>query len=190
MNTQTRSSDRGIAIAIVAFALFVTGAVFANAASIFDIEFPIQELGNCGNRLECKAYCDDPAHEDACHSFAAKYGLGSTHAEVDGRIEAAIGDGGPGGCAENTDTPRASCEAYCNVSGHMRECVAYAKEHGLMEADELEEAEKVIAALDSGVPLPRQCTDARACKEVCENPSNVETMRSCFVFAEAAGLLP
>ncbi len=190
MNTQILSSDRSVAIALVAVALFVSGGIFANAASIFDVEFPIPELGNCADRLECKAYCDDPANEEACHVFAAKYGLGEARAEVDDRIEEAIGDGGPGGCAENTNTPRASCEAYCSLSAHMRECVLYAKSHGLMEADELEEAEKVIAALDSGVPLPKECTDARSCKAVCENPSNVETMRSCFAFAERAGLLP
>jgi len=59
-----------------------------------------------------------------------------------------------------------------------------------MSGEELEEAEKVLEALDSGVELPAACTDERSCKDTCDNPPDVETARQCFEFAEAAGLLP
>ena len=59
-----------------------------------------------------------------------------------------------------------------------------------MDRRELQEAEKVVSALKRGAKLPPQCTDARACKAVCEDPKDIETARACFEFGKEAGLLP
>jgi len=195
MTTKILLNKRLFAVFVLAFALFFLWSGTARAASVFDIMFPVTELGGCEDREACKAYCDEPSHEDQCRAFAEKYGLsGGTG---DGRdtddhdkFAVILEDGGPGGCARGTDTPFRSCENYCNASANMRECVSYAKQHNLMERHELEDAEKVIRALDSGVPLPAACSDARSCGEICEAPGDVATMRQCFVFAKAAGLLP
>ena len=172
-------------------ALFISAASIAFALSVFDIEFPIPELGNCADKTECKAYCDDSANADACQAFARKYGLGGgVEPEGDNRLRQIEEDGGPGGCATDEGDPFGSCEEFCGKQENMRVCVAYAKEHGLMDARELAEAEKVIKALDGGAKLPAACKDERSCKATCEEPKDVETARSCFEFAEKAGLLP
>lgn len=192
MNTRILSNSHLPAALLIGAALFISGALIAQASSPFDIEFPIPELGNCATQTECKTYCDNEAHEDACRLFAEKHGLGGDR-EDDGddeKFTVALKDGGPGGCALKGGDPLRACETFCNQAANMRECVAYAKSHDLMDTRDLEEAEKVIRALDSGVPLPAACSDVNSCKDVCENPKDVATMRQCFAFAASAGLLP
>lgn len=192
MNTKILSNNHLLAALLIGVALFISGVLIAQASSPFDIEFPIPELGSCATQTECKAYCDNSAHEDACRAFAESHGLGSSadDRDDDERFTEALKDGGPGGCALQGGDPLRACETFCNQAANMRQCVAYAKTHNLMDARDLEEAEKVIRALDSGVPLPAACSDAHSCKEVCEEPKDITTMRQCFAFAESAGLLP
>ena len=175
------------------FAVAITLATTAYAKSIFDIEYPIAELGGCTDKTLCKAYCDDSLNQEACENFAASYGVGSVKEKQKERIsrkELAVKDGGPGNCAANTDDPEKSCRAYCDIPGHMNECVAYGKSRGLLKGRDLEEAEKVMKALESGVALPEGCTSGESCKQMCEEPKNVGIARACFTFAEKAGLLP
>jgi len=189
---QTLSNSRALIFAALLGGGFVIGALYATPAgaeSIFDIEFPIAELGGCEDRLACKAYCNEPSNQDACVAFAKRYGLGG-HAEAEAKVNQIVEDGGPGGCAAESDNPAVACKAYCDISDHIEECVAYAKEHSLMAADELAEAEKVVGALKRGAKLPPQCANAKSCKQVCEDPDDIATARACFEFGKEAGLLP
>ncbi|MBI3634026.1 MAG: hypothetical protein HY228_00185 [Candidatus Yonathbacteria bacterium] len=175
------------------FAIVATLATTAYAKSIFDIEYPIAELGGCADKTSCKAYCNVSENQEVCENFAASYGVGNAKEKQQERAtrkELTVKDGGPGNCAANADDPEKSCRAYCDISGHMNECVAYGKSHGLLKGRELEEAEKVVNALASGVALPEGCTSGESCKQMCEEPKNVGIARACFAFAEKAGLLP
>lgn len=172
---------------LLALALFVVPVA---ASSPFDIEFPIPELGGCAEKNACKTYCEDSANHDACFAFAAKHGLGASKEEVDETLKELEKDGGPGGCAQNAANPAIACKQYCDDASRIEECVAYAKDHNLMDRQELAEAEKVVAALKRGAKLPPQCTDARSCKETCEDPKDLATARACFEFGKEAGLLP
>lgn len=192
MNTKILSNSLKIisrAMIVLAMTLVATFVVQANSSA--DITFPVAELGNCADKTACKTYCSDSLHRDVCEAFAEQHNLGGGHGENNAqKLKAVEEDGGPGGCARDAEDPRSSCETYCAQREHMRMCVAYARDHGLMDDDELGDAEKVLKALDSGVKLPAACTDERSCKETCENPKDIETARQCFAFAEAAGLLP
>src|SRR3989344_7235130 len=55
--------------------IFLGFSAFASAASIFDITYPIDELGGCASQQECKTYCDDLANKDSCLAFAEKNGF-------------------------------------------------------------------------------------------------------------------
>ncbi len=179
-----------VALAITAFAVF-TSATYAK--SIFDIEFPIVELGGCKDKVECKAYCAVEKNQNACENFAASYGIGNAvekQKERQVRSEVIAKDGGPGNCALNKANPETSCRAYCGERNNMSECVAYAKASGLMKGRELEDAEKVIKALQGGLALPEGCTDEKSCRQTCEEPKNVGIARACFAFAEKVGILP
>ena len=168
-------------------ALFI--ALSAGALSPFDIEFPIPELGNCADKGACKAYCDDEENAEACQTFAEYHGF-SSKSEVNERVRKIEEDGGPGGCARDEKNPVRACKRYCDDTAHIEECVGYAKREGLMEGEELEEAEKVVAALRRGVKLPPQCKNAESCRAVCEDPSDLAVARACFEFGKESGLLP
>lgn len=169
-------------------AVLYAGSAFAQTPA--NIIFPVAELENCASKEDCHAYCDLPEHFGACRAFAKKHNLRDDSGRGEDRFDVILRDGGPGQCAVGADDPHESCRSYCDSASNMRECVAYAKTHGLMRDEELAEAKKILAALDRGVPLPTACTDKTSCKAVCEAPPNVEAARQCFVFAEAAGLLP
>ncbi len=193
MNTKILLNKRvsiTVALVIVAFSV-ITSATYAK--SIFDIEFPIAELGSCKDKVECKVYCAVAENQDACENFAASYGIGNAvekRKERQVRGEAIARDGGPGNCALNTTNPETSCRAYCGTLGNMSECVAYGKEHGLMKGRKLDDAENVVKVLQGGLLLPAGCTDEKSCKQTCEEPQNVGIARACFAFAEKAGILP
>lgn len=188
-----------ITIVVVAF----VGAAFSStrAASVFDITFPIPELGSCADRAACKEYCNDAANQSACQSFAEAHGLtvrtqsnseteSQSNTAGDDKLQAIQKDGGPGKCATGASDPEKTCRAYCNATAHIPECVAYGKSHGFLKGDQLAQAEKVAAALKSGVALPQGCTDQQSCEETCHNPTSLDQARSCFAFAKAADLLP
>lgn len=179
----------------------VSASVFA-ASSVFDITYPIPELGSCADRLACKAYCNDAVNQSVCEVFAQDHGIivrpatpppsgGQGEGQNQGTaLQSLEQDGGPGQCASGAADPQASCRAYCDASAHIQECVQYGKDHGLLKGDQLSQAEKVAAALKRGIPLPSGCTDQASCKQTCESPSSLDQAKSCFAFGKAAGLLP
>ncbi len=154
---------------LIFFAGFLGLALYASALSIFDIEFPIPELGNCADKAECKAYCDNPAHGEACLAFAKKYGL-ADEATVK-RAEAAE-EGGPGGCKGAQE-----CRAYCEDSSHEDECIDFAVAKGFMTKEDAERIRK---------PGPGGCR-ARQCEQYCSDPAHEN---ECFDYAVANGLIP
>src|SRR3989338_4458015 len=184
MKIRSNKTSKKIFLLSATFSLLFASYVYAQS----EIKFPVAELGNCGSKEECRAYCDEDKNFPACRAFAKKHKLQAS--EQGEKFEAIEKDGGPGSCAKNSDDPEGACHAYCNISAHMKECVAYAKTHNLMENEELEEAEKVLRALDAGAKLPAGCENKESCEKMCGEPANVSIMRECFAFAEAAGLLP
>jgi len=162
-----------IILSIGVFTLAVT-AVMANP--FLEIEYPVEELGNCQNREECKLFCDSPENSDACFSFAKQAGLISQE-KVD-KIERMKDIVGPGGCVGEQE-----CKLYCETIDHMNECIIFAEENGLADGLELEEMKKVAGALKQGIRPP--CNSKRECDEICHKPENIE---KCMEFEEAAGL--
>lgn len=143
-----------------------------------EIEYPIQELGNCENRAECKAYCDVPENLEACLLFAERIGMVS---KEDAEIARRLGNKtGPGGCQGMDE-----CEAYCDNIDNIEECLAFAEENDIVPQRELEEMRKVAAAVSQGIKPP--CNSKRECDAICHKP---EHMEKCIEFAEAAGFMP
>lgn len=167
---------RSIFLSVVA--LFLAGAVHATTES--DIQFPIAELGGCKSEDACFAYCEEPAHFEACYAFGTTNGL--IEEEIDPEMIEAIAEGqGPGGC-----TSPVSCDAYCSDSNHIVECISFAEKNGLMNDEELAEAKQVVVAIESGTSLPGGCTNKNACEAYCDDTNHIE---ECIAFAEAAGFI-
>lgn len=165
----TRYTSYSIVVAaVLGAALFAAGG--AQAASLFDIEFPIQELGGCADKEACKAYCDGAGHGAECLAFAKKHGL--VDEKTAAKAEAVQTVGGPGGCKSADE-----CKVYCDDSSHETECVEHAVANGFMTRAE---ADRVLK------PGPGGCR-GRACQTYCNDPAHQE---ECFEYAAANGLIP
>lgn len=155
----------------------------ATDSSVASVQFPIAELGNCQDKTSCKAYCDDPAHADACLAFATAHHLMSEQ-EVNiakkfltGQIQ------GPGGC-----TSKSSCEHYCSDMSHLNECLAFAQKNNITppgSQDQLEKAKKIQAAIQAGLKPP--CTSEDSCQTFCQQ--STDNMKSCIEFGQKSGIL-
>lgn len=168
-----------VGVGIVASAFIVVNFAFAQVAEDA-VQFPVAELGNCGNKEECKAYCDEPENMEACISFAEKNGLMPPEEIETAKKFLSAGAKGPGGC-----TGKESCQVYCDDIDHIDECVAFAERTGLLPPDELAEAKQVQSAIARGVKPP-PCRGKESCDAYCENPDN---MKECVAFGEASGFL-
>lgn len=145
-----------------------------------NIAYPVQELNNCKDEADCRAYCDLPKNIEACVAFGEKNNL-LTPAEVQtAKKFIAAGGKGPGGCSE-----KKSCEAYCDSIDHIDECVKFSEENNLMSPAELAEAKQVQAAIKRGVKPPA-CSNKSSCDVYCEAPENME---ECVAFGIEAGFI-
>ena len=160
-------------------AVIVTNGAFAQTAEDA-IQFPVAELGNCGDKDACKTYCDDADHIDACLAFAEKNNLMSEDEINIAKKFIEAGNEGPGGC-----TGKNECQAYCDDINHIDACITFAEKAGMLPPEELAEAKQVQAAIARGVKPPA-CGGKKACDAYCEDPSN---MKECITFGEAAGFL-
>ena len=181
----------------VTFLTFVGSALFAQEK----ITYPVVELGDCASKEECRAYCDDSAHRDACAAWARAHGIATNESRT-----------GPGGC----DSYEA-CRTYCRERSHMEECVLFAVSEGRMGE---EQADKVLRSLRGDVDIPRvkppqvrapkvevepsvdrekvqqllkdqkgpgACDSVSACESYCNDPVHED---ECFAYAVEHDLLP
>jgi len=139
--------------------------------------------GSCRGQEECDAYCDEINHLPECLAFAEKYDLMPPDELAEARkIAQALEQGftPPNNCRSKED-----CDVYCSQPANMKECITFAKAAGLIPPEELEEVEKVLAAIEQGV-MPPPCGGRDACDEYCSLPEHLE---ECITFAEAAGFM-
>ncbi|MEK9171744.1 MAG: hypothetical protein AAB782_00705, partial [Patescibacteria group bacterium] len=125
---------------------------------------------------ECRDYCESPANRDECISFAEKNGLiRPEEAERFRKFKEIEEKGGPGGCKGE------ECRTYCEDESHQDECFVFAKEHGLIEEEEIENYEAGLKIREkikeSGGP--GGCTSERECHDYCSDISHVE---ECVIF--------
>ena len=139
--------------------------------------------GGCTTKESCNEYCDGMNHIDECISFAEKNNLlSSGELQEAKKVQAAIKKGiKPPNCNNKKE-----CDAYCESSDHMEECITFGMETGFLQGQELENAKKMLQAIKSGV-TPPNCKGKDACDEYCSNPDHME---ECINFSIAAGMMP
>ncbi len=138
--------------------------------------------GGCSGKGACSTYCDNITHIDECVAFAEKNGLmSSKELEEAKKVQSAIAKGvKPPACGNKKE-----CDVYCEDSNHMEECINFGVAAGFIQGKELEDSQKMLAAIKRGVkPLP--CKGRKACDEYCGNPDNMEV---CVNFASEAGFM-
>lgn len=138
--------------------------------------------GGCTSKDLCESYCDDISHINECIAFAEKSGILSPAELAEAKqVQAAIAKGiQPPPCGN-----KKACDSYCNEPGNMKVCISFAEAAGFLSGKELEEAKKMISAIDKGaVPLP--CRGKEECDAYCSQPGNME---ACITFSVAAGFM-
>ncbi|MEK7181086.1 MAG: proline-rich domain-containing protein [Patescibacteria group bacterium] len=145
------------------------------------VTYPVAELGNCGSKAECKAFCDNPANINACVAFAKNKGLmNESEARRAEKFSQSLQSGKtPGNCA----TPE-ECKSYCEDVSRIEECLAFAEENDLADPD-LQEGKKIRDYLKTGGKMPGGCTSKNSCETYCEDFAHIE---ECMSFSEKAGL--
>ncbi|MDP2909634.1 MAG: hypothetical protein Q8N69_01000 [bacterium] len=159
--------------------IVATLLLFAGNALAQEIQYPIEKLGSCQSKNDCKLFCDKDENLEVCVSFAEKNNLMSSEEAVLAR-KINSGEDSPGGCKN-----KKSCQSYCDDIANIDECVTFAEKNNLMGLDELQEAKKVQQAIKRGVKPP-PCKNKKSCDIYCENPENMEV---CITFAAEAGFI-
>jgi len=138
--------------------------------------------GGCAGQDSCEAYCNDISHIDECVSYAEKNNLMSPQElEEAKKVKAAIDRGvKPPACKSKKE-----CDTYCEDADHMQECISFGVEAGFIQGKELEDAQKMLAAIKKGIKPP-PCKGKDACDQYCSSPDNIEV---CMNFALAAGMM-
>lgn len=138
--------------------------------------------GGCKTKDSCETYCNDISHIDECVSFAEKNNLmGPGELAEAKKVQAAIARGvKPPACGN-----KKQCDSYCEEPDHMEECISFGAEAGFIQGKELEDAQKMLAAIKKGVKPP-PCKGKEACDEYCSTPDNMEV---CINFAIEAGFM-
>ena len=138
--------------------------------------------GGCNGKNACDAYCNDMTHIDECVAFAVENNLmPPEELEEAKKVQAAIKRGvKPPPCGN-----KKQCDAYCEESEHMEECIAFGIEAGFIQGKELEDVQKMLAAVKRGIKPP-PCRGKEACDAYCSSPDNMEV---CMNFAMEAGFM-
>lgn len=172
---------------ILIFSIVALGVGFSasvllaqETSGLANIKYPVEELGNCQNEKECRAYCDNPDNGSACLDFAEKNNLMPSEEIKIARKFVSGEVKGPGGCKD-----KESCFQYCDDISHIDECVAFAEKNGINPKGGLEEAKKIQAAIKKGVKPPA-CKNKKDCDSYCEGP---EHMEECVAFGLEAGFV-
>ena len=174
-----------LAVLLVTFICFALKPVWAEDASSsgevtakkYNITFPVAELGNCNSIIECKAYCADSTHQDACVAFAKKkrfYKENQSNSKIQSLIEKAKLELGCSSAAE--------CKAFCSKEANQDKCRSFAQKHSL--GDREKEATPSGKILDKAKSF-LGCDSYEACKAFCQKSENRE---KCGQFSRMIGL--
>ncbi|MBX4192399.1 hypothetical protein KW798_02840 [Candidatus Parcubacteria bacterium] len=173
---------RSIFTSLTVAGLLVAGVAFAQTASSTppapSVTFPVAELGLCASKQECKVYCDEATHRDACFSFAEAHGLMSKIQTATARI--LFNKQGPGGCSSKD-----SCRSYCSNDTHKDECNNFAVKQGLRAKEDVDR-DKNFEAVLKNAGGPGGCVTTQSCKEYCSDQSHIA---ECKAFAELHGFM-
>ena len=91
---------------------------------------------------------------------------------------------GPGGCCSFEE-----CDIYCKTSGHMKECMTFIIEKGLIKIDLVKMNDERVNDLMSQEDFigPGGCCSLKECDEYCRISENA---KECIVFLDEYSLIP
>ncbi|MCX6713708.1 MAG: hypothetical protein NTV48_01215, partial [Candidatus Vogelbacteria bacterium] len=140
-----------------------------------NINYPITKLGNCESKQDCKVYCDQASHMDACLDFAEENFLLPQNQIDSGRLaaKAVKAVGTPGNCKS-----RELCLDYC--SKNFDACLTYMTKAGFISSY----WQKLFGYLKTGGP--GGCKVGPDCDAYCAKPDH---QQECLDWSVKEGLM-
>ena len=135
------------------------------------ITFPIAELGNCTDTVDCMNYCDQSANASACLAWAEKHGVAGDE-EVAAKME---GIAFPIVELGNCGSP-SECATFCNQPANMQTCEAFSVAQGWGGGP---------PPGTGGMEGPGGCSSREECDAYCERLENRE---ECTRWAKKYGM--
>ncbi len=176
----------GLIVSLSVLAYFAIAQTTASTetnsnSTIQGITFPVEELGNCSDEKDCRAYCDKSDNMLSCIAFAKDHGLMNQKdvKRAQEFAQALQSGGGPGGC-----TSPNQCEELCSNLNNLETCVAFAEKNGIKD-EHFDQAKKILKHIQSGGQTPGGCNSKDECQNYCGEFSHAQ---ECFDFAKAAGI--
>lgn len=158
------------------FILFLFSAQAFSQTS--QIAYPIVELGNCGSLSECKEYCDEAVHKDACITYAKSKGFYNQEALEQQKDQILTKAKTLLGCATKEE-----CQTFCSLDENAEACSRFAKANNLPGGkNESNSSVSVLQKAQSELG----CTTKESCKELCAMEENRE---KCSAFAKTNKLI-
>jgi hypothetical protein len=190
MNAQTKKYSSVVSVlvagallstTIASYAQTGTSTVSGGASAMRGITFPVADLGGCASQSECRTYCNDSAHIEACTKFAETHGLMNKDEASRARkfASALQTTGGPGRCT----TPE-SCKTFCANIENLEACTKFAEAQGIKD-ENVTRAKKVADFLKSGGTMPGGCTSQDSCRTYCNDFSHAT---ECLAFMKSVGV--
>ena len=160
------------------FSILIILAIFLIIPAVYaQVQYPIQELGNCTSQQDCEKYCDNIQNSESCINFAEKEGM-MTKEEIDEarKVLPYLKSGEtPGKCSS-----KKTCDEYCNKDENFQECITFAEKAGLITGEELAMVKK------TGGKGPGGCKSKETCDAFCNDEANIEI---CVDFAVQNGMM-
>lgn len=151
--------------------------VFILAQNLENIEYPIEELDNCQNREDCKAFCDKIANLERCFNFSEKHNL-LTMCDSD-KVKTFLHALKSGTDLLPCET-KAECLDFCSKPENLDQCLVFSEKTGIISREQA-----LLIKITGGVG-PGQCKNKEDCKNYCSEENNVD---ECLAFALEYGFM-
>ncbi len=146
---------------------FMSDEEYAQAKKMGPKAFTQGGPGGCKGKEECKGYCDNPGHSEACIKFAEENNLLSPEEiqkmKQGGFMVPPSGEDftGPGGCKTQQE-----CMAFCSQKENDQTCKMFGAGPQIGPAED---------TFKEGGTGPGGCTSPESCMEFCSDKANQET---------------
>jgi hypothetical protein len=148
------------------------------------VQYPIQQLGNCANQAECYAYCQVWEHTPICWSYQ-KYLMKNN----------VLGESTESGTQTSMATLKfpipelgnckniRACAVFCDNPINQTACTNFGKEKGLIQVTPIVQNSQVFVQARQTLG----CINETSCRTLCEQPAYHDR---CVAFARSQGLIP
>lgn len=143
----------------------------------YNIIYPIPELGNCTDKINCRQYCNDFTNKEICQSYAEKKGFYNKTKESEIKILMLNKAKTELGCTDMNN-----CKITCDNPENLEKCRVFFQKYKPEENKKLTDKLKLVFTKTKEA---LGCDSMPSCKLMCEKEENKQ---KCLELARINGL--